>query len=77
MESPLNLSFSLNSSTKTSVSLRPSDEKMDENRDKVDSVRFGFRPKLALICSRVTDGLTSFSFSESDFSLLDFSEASD
>ena len=37
----------------------------------------GFRPKLALICSRVTDGLMSFSFSESDFSLLDFSEASD
>jgi hypothetical protein len=75
IERPLNLSFSLNSSTSTSVRRLPSFEKIDENLERVDSVRFGFRPKFALICSKVTLGTSLPSLS--DFSLSDFSDASD
>ena len=65
--SPLNRSLSLNSSTKTSVRFLPWPPKIEENRDSVDSFRFGFLRSLVPSFLPVPFFVT---FSSSDVELL-------
>ena len=65
--SPLNRSLSRNSSTKTSVRFLPWPPKIDENRDSVDSFRFGFLRSLVPSFLPVPFFVT---FSSSDVELL-------